>query len=772
VVLAVLAGSLWHGHILREALADSDGLRHEGLAREARLRDFLYVADMRRAKEAWDSGDLSQLAGLLERQRPVEGEADRRGFEWYWLKWCLGTRVGTLRAHDGGLLCAAVSPDDSFLVAADRQGVVKVWDLASFQPVGTLPGHTDEVQRAVFSPDGRTLATCSKDRTVRLWDVATWGERACLRGGHDMTVTSVAFSPDGKLLASAGRDYRIVLWELPQGRPLRSWLAHSDVVHDAAFTPDGLNLVSVGTDRVARFWDVASGAERACCRCPDDPLTLALSPDGKKLAMGGYGNCLALRADDGSGRPTTELPVSWTVRALAFAPSGSQLVAACDSGMLRLWDVGPGGHDVRPYRTLRRGGGKGRAAVFARGGTLLVTASEEGGTVEFWDPRRLGGCETIPSLPPGLEDVALSPDGRAASSHGGQVCLLDVENRRIERMLPIPAGGFGLAFSPDGRTVAASAEHQVRLWDVASDRHFLTLDHGARVKAVAFSPTGGLVATAGDDGNARLWQFPSGELRKTCVAQSGYSLSLAFAPDGRSLAVAGSGHSVTIGLWDPSTGERQGELTDPGSALARCGSLPTASPSSEPGLSIGAVAFSADGATLAAAGSDGIIRLWDVSSGDLRLTLSGHAVPVRRLAFTPDGRTLASLGEDNVLNLWHLGTGQQLFTLDTHGQELRGLAFSGDGRLLVAGGRPPGSAGPSSLLLWRAEPAGPRGLSAAGVASPRRGPGSAPTAGSRPPGPTAARHVNPQTRCPPRFAPFAKKFLCARSIRRFLTPRG
>jgi WD40 repeat protein len=255
--------------------------------------------------------------------------------------------------------------------------------------------------------------------------------------------------------------------------------------------------------------------------------------------------------------------------------------------------------------------------------------------------------------------------------------------------------------------VAAAAGHQVRLWDLASDRPTRTLDHGARVKALAFSPTGGLVATAGDDGTARLWQFPSGVLRHACVAPSGSSLSLAFAADGRTLAVGGTGHTFTVSLWDPSTGERQGGLTDPCPASTRRRSPPAAPPCAEHGLSIGAVAFSADGASLAAACSDGVIRLWDVSSGDLRLTLSGHTEAVRRLAFTPDGRTLASLGEDSVLNLWQLGTGQQLFTLDTQGQELRGLTFSGDGRLLVAGAAPPGGAGPSSLLMWRAERAGP-----------------------------------------------------------------
>src|SRR5581483_539794 len=84
-VLALLAGSLWHAQVLSHALDESDQLRREGLAREARLRDFLYVADMRLAKEAWDNGDLTQLAGLLDRHEPTELGADRRGFEWHWL---------------------------------------------------------------------------------------------------------------------------------------------------------------------------------------------------------------------------------------------------------------------------------------------------------------------------------------------------------------------------------------------------------------------------------------------------------------------------------------------------------------------------------------------------------------------------------------------------------------------------------------------------------------------------------------------------------------
>ena len=99
---------------------------------------------------------------------------------------------------------------------------------------------------------------------------------------------------------------------------------------------------------------------------------------------------------------------------------------------------------------------------------------------------------------------------------------------------------------------------------------------------------------------------------------------------------------------------------------------------------ISAIAFSPDGHQIASANSDHTITLWDVATGQSRLTLNGHTQPVTAVAFSPDGHLLASGSDDHNVKLWDITTGKEVRTLGGHSDHISAVAFSPDGRLLVS----------------------------------------------------------------------------------------
>lgn len=103
-------------------------------------------------------------------------------------------------------------------------------------------------------------------------------------------------------------------------------------------------------------------------------------------------------------------------------------------------------------------------------------------------------------------------------------------------------------------------------------------------------------------------------------------------------------------------------------------------------VSIHALAFSADGHTLAWNGPDGTVVVGDLADDRKRTTLTGHQAQVRRLAFSPDGRSLASAGEDQTVRLWDLATGRESRRLTGHAGHVYGLTFSADGARLASAG--------------------------------------------------------------------------------------
>ena len=196
-------------------------------------------------------------------------------------------------------------------------------------------------------------------------------------------------------------------------------------------------------------------------------------------------------------------------------------------------------------------------------------------------------------------------------------------------------GDSSVAFSPNGRTIASSSRgNNFHLWDTATGKLRRTIaGHSGWVNSVAFSPDGHTLATGGGS-TIRLWDADTGKLRLT-ITGSGSVESVTFSPDGLTLASGGSGD--TIRLWDARTGKLR--LTVAGSG------------------SVKSVAFSPDGLTLASVRSwDDSIRLWNARTGKLRLTITGHTSWVNSVAFSHDGYTLASASWDGTVLLWELSS--------------------------------------------------------------------------------------------------------------------
>jgi WD40 repeat protein/serine/threonine protein kinase len=562
-----------------------------------------------------------------------------------------------------------------------------------------LEGHQAPVRSVCWSPDWQRVLTAGQDGTARLWDAKTGKQLHCFTG-HQGEVAA-CFACDGRFVLSAGREQEVRLWNADTGQLVRRLSGAGDLV---ACDTRSKWLATVGRNQQLRLFELAGGREVWKVAMTAEMVSLAMSPDGRYLAAGGYQRAVELRQVPSGKRvdlaaPPVEAvpwalafsrredrprylaaglprPVMWDVRSgqvartfsgtghlecasLDFSPDDDRLVGTSRDGLVRVWMVssqlmvrGPARHD-------------GMAAAFGRDGRWLAVT--RGKTVTIEDLyRQVEPCRKLERhRRHDLEAVAFSPDGRwlASLAGSGEVLLWDAEADFRPTRLPGPAARGGLAFAEEGgRTWLCAGGDRLSRWAVDDPGKVIDEGGPARCLAVRAGRTPELAFSSGKGVTRRRLDNGSEE---TFTVAGGEITALAFRPSDGSLAV-GDVYGV-VRLCSAATGAVQRELRGRRSPVT-------------------ALAFSGDGTLLATAAADLDVRLWDVRSGKEPRVLRGHDGTLTGLAFSPDGARLVSCASDGRIKVWDSRRGVELLTLDRCDHPVTAVAFDPSGERLASCG--------------------------------------------------------------------------------------
>jgi WD40 repeat protein/transcriptional regulator with XRE-family HTH domain len=462
---------------------------------------------------------------------------------------------------------------------------------------------------------------------------------------HDASVWSVAYSPDGKRLATSSQDKTAKIWDAATGRLLLTLVGHTDSVNSIAFSPDGRHLATSSDDHTAKVWDANTGKELFTLSGHQDIVwSVTYSRDGKLIATAGTGDRTVRLWEATTGQLRRVLQYADTVNSVAFSPDGTRLAT-----------------------------GTGQELDANSEGRVVISDVSTGKELS----------ELSSDIPGGVAAAAFSPDGTRMAGAvylAGQVIVWDLSTGRELQRFTQSLALLSVAFSPDGKWLAAAGTDQIaRIYDLASGRELFSLaSHNLGIACVAFGPDGKRLATANSDGTASVWDLtPTRELLHLPLPgqQDTAYLLLAYSPDGSRILANSSVHTARI--WDARTGAE----------------LPTfrAAPSSTLVNS-----YDRDGRLIDVGIQDQTAMVVDVQTGSAGLALAESVDASGNWAISPDGTRLVNYRPDSTISIWNLTNGKKLltFTGNRNGNtnlvdcvQLPGngecIVFSPDGKRLV-----------------------------------------------------------------------------------------
>ena len=594
---------------------------------------------------------------------------------------------------------------------------------------------TRGVNKLVFSPDGKHLAAAG-GTVVRLWQVPerklAWEHNRHAFIVYDLAIhnsaphppyqggriNDLAFAPDGKRLLSHGAWGRTFLVHVHNGQNVVEaaqknvglWRRNSTLEQQrACLTADGQHAITYGAYfHYAKNTHIQFAEHRLpefqrlqAAGLPSAPQALAVSPDGKTVALANSGNDLLMVDLPSKKIVFRHKPAISSPTQLKWSPDGKFLLAGVSgtNSTTHLLRVAADRSGVEPVEPLQWQPYTLADFDPTHPARLLIVYNNWSSRNPIWldchSGKELGRVANITSSD--TLAVAVLPGGRGVAfargvSYAGNLVLCDATGKEIRKF------GKGawtqLAASPDGRVIASveRPRHEkpsfLSLWDVANGKRLVSVaaDSG-HVFALLFSPDRRVLASLGEDG-IKLWEAATGRLLGKVPGPAPSRYNFAFTASGKRvlfLSTAGELFEVDITKQIAEARPLPNKL---GASLAP-GAITGAWAKRVPVPNgVAGVAYSPDGSLLALGGLRGTINLLDPKTGKIVRSLEGHKSRVLSLAFTADGKTLVSGAErydkGGLLRVWEVATGKQLFADTTiGGMDVSKVAISPAGRVFA-----------------------------------------------------------------------------------------